>query len=387
MSGLRSWTRKVSIAGLSLLIAGSLIQAAPIASAAGAGTAIAQKEEPEQAVYVEELPNGEAIGARLSKFIAKELKLTSQQIDDMGTVPMMEVSLGGLPTGYTREFVALTYDEDGIELLLLAADAKAEKFTLLARASEGADEEWLFINTSKLNVTYEGNRLNVWSQAPFRAFSSLAVLEWNGQSLRVVSHEYDDPTQRFYDKKSELIKKKDIKGLLAQEAEGWVEYPGFYQEYYELAGPALLLSYDKALALYKKDVKTAIRYLDYGLRQYGDTFMIDHAVGKVTKAEIVGEPDAFNPPTIGFDKYVAILNDYAYFLTLAGRNKEAKPILANIIKLAPSRVVAYLNLADAEWSLGQKAAAKGHYKQYWKLLGSKAAKVAPKRVQERIKAK
>lgn len=386
MSGLLSWTRKVATAGLSLIMAGSLIQAAPIASAAGAGTAVTQNE-PSQAVYVEELPNGEAIGAAMSKFIAKELKLTNQEIADRGTVPMMEVSLGGLPTGYTREFVAFIYDEDGIELLLLAADAKAAQFTLLARASEGTDEGWLFINTSKLNVTYQGSRLNVWSQAPFRAFSSLAVLEWDGKTLRVLSHEYDDPTQRFYDKKRELIKKKDIKGLLAQEAEGWVEYPGFYQEYYELAEPALLLSYDKALALHKKDVKTAIRYLDYGLRQYGDTYMIDYTSGKVTKAEIVGEPDAFNPPTIGFDKYVAILNDYAYFLTLAGRNKEAKPILANIIELVPGRVVAYLNLADAEWSLGQKAAAKSHYKQYWKLLGSKAAKVAPKRVQERIKAK
>lgn len=387
MLWLKSWTRKVSIAGLGLVIAGLLIQAAPEATAAGAGTAVTQKE-PAQAIYVEELPNGEAIGAGLSRFIAKELKLTNQEISDMGTVPMMEVSLGGLPTGYTREFAAFIYTDDaGIELLLLAADAKATQFTLLARASEGTDEGSLFINTAKLNVTYQGNRLNVWSQAPFRAFSSSAELEWNGKSLRVLSHEYDDPTQRFYDVKRKLIEKKDMKGLLAQEAEGWVEYPGFYQEYYELAGPALLLSYDKAIALYKKDVKTAIQYLDYGLRQYGDTYLIDYAGGKVTKAEIAGEPDAFNPPTVGFDKYVAILNDYAYFLTLAGRNKEAKPILANIIKLVPGRVVAYLNLADAEWSLGQKAAAKGHYKQYWKLLGSKAAKVAPKRVQERMNAK
>ncbi|WP_027086450.1 tetratricopeptide repeat protein [Cohnella panacarvi] len=386
MAGIKSWTRKVSIAALGLAIAGALIQVAPIARAAGAGTAVIQKE-PEQAVYVEDLPNGEAIAAALSKFIAKEMKPANQETADWGTVPMMEVSLGGLPTGYTRAFAAFIYTGDEIELLLLAANAKATQFTLLARVSGGTDEGSLFINTSKLNVTYQRDRLNVWSQAPFRAFSSLAVLEWNGKTLRVLSHEYDDPTQRFYDAKRKLIEKKDMKGLLAQEAEGWVEYPGFYQEYYELAGPALLLSYDKALAFYNKDVKTAIRYLDYGLRQYGDTYLIDYAGGKVTIAEIVGEPDAFNPPTIGFDKYVVILNDYAYFLTLAGRNKEAKPILANLIKLVPGRVVAYLNLADAEWSLGQKTAAKGHYKQYWKLLGSKAAKVAPKRVQERMNAK
>ena len=387
MTRLKSWTRNVSIAGLSLLIAGSLMQSSPIASAAGAGTAATQKQ-PTQAAYVEDLPNGDAIGAALSKFIAKEIGLTSDEIADGGIVPIMEVSLGGLPTGYTREFVTFVYtDYERIELLLMAAEAKATQVTLLARASEGTDEGSLFINTAKLNVTYQGNRLNVWSQAPFRAFSSSALLEWNGKALRVLSHEYDDPTQRFYDTKRELIKKKDMKGLLAQEAEGWVEYPGFYQDYYELAGPALLLSYDKALALYKKDVKTAIQYLDYGLRQYEDTYLIDYAGGKLTKVEIVGEPDAFNPPTVGFDKYVAILNDYAYFLTLAGRNKEAKPILANIIKLAPGRVVAYLNLADAEWSLGQKSAAKTHYKQYWKLLGSKAAKVAPARVQERMNAK
>lgn len=389
MTKLKKWARRVAIAGLSFIIAGALIQTAPVASAAGAGTAVSQKE-PEQAVYIDELPNGKAIGSAIGGFIAEELELSDEESEDMGDIPTMEVSVGGLPSGFTREFVSFTYsDEDGIELWLIATDAKVSNLTMLARISQDDDEDYLFINTSKLSVTYQGNRIQVWTQAPFRAFASEAELEWDGKTLNVMSHEYDDPTQRFYDKKRELIAKKDITGLLAQggEGDGWVEYPGFYAEYYELAGPALLLSYDKAIALYKKDVRTAVKYLEYGLDQYGDTYWIDYAGGKLTRTDIVGEPDAFNPPTVSFDKYIAILNDYAYFLSLAGRNKEAKPILANIISLVPGRTVAYLNLADVEWTLGQKTAAKAHYKQYWKLLGSKAANVAPKRVQERIKAK
>ncbi|WP_372631276.1 tetratricopeptide repeat protein [Cohnella sp.] len=72
---------------------------------------------------------------------------------------------------------------------------------------------------------------------------------------------------------------------------------------------------------------------------------------------------------------------------MTGQNKKAKPVLANVVKLVPSRTVAYLNLADVEWALGQRSAAKSHYKIYWKQLGSKASSIALKRVQERINSK
>lgn len=386
MSALKRGAGSLWIAGLCLAIAGLLVQAPQVVLAAGSEGAV--QSEPSVPIYLSELANGDEIGEALTEFISSELKLSEEEASELDTTRMMEVSLGGLPPGYTREFVSFVYsEEEGIELLLLAADGKAAKITLLGRASASGEGEALFVNTAKLEVWYKESSLIVWSQAPFRAFESNAELEWNGKTLQVVSHDYGDPTQEYYDRKRELIEKKDMKGLIAQSAEGWVEYPGFYSDYYELAGPALLLSYDKALASYKKDVKTAIQYMEYGLEQYGDTYLIEYAGGKVTKTDIVGEPDAFYPPSVSFDKFVAILNDYAYFLSLAGRNKEAKPILTNMITLVPGRVVAYLNLADVEWALGQKAAAKTHYKHYLKLLGSKAAKVAPKRVQERINAK
>ncbi|MFD0672895.1 type IV pilus biogenesis/stability protein PilW [Cohnella sp. GCM10027633] len=383
MSVRQRMTRKSIIAGIALALAFASVPVQPARSAIAA-PAVAASKAVKQPIDVDDV----AIAEKLFGFIAEELKLSEAEASELDASRLMEVFLGGVPAGYARQFVSFVYrEETGIELLLLAADANLTRMRLLGSA-DSSEEGALFINMGKLELSTDNDRLIVWTQAPFRAFESNAELQWNGEKLIVAVHEYDDPSQAYFDKKGELIRKKDIAGLLRLDETDAASYPAFYQEYFELAGPALLLSHQKALGFYQQDLKTAIRYLAYGLGQYADAFGVRYEDGKLTKADIVGSSEEFAmQPTIGFGKYVAILNDYAYFLTLAGRNKEAKPLLANVVKLAPDRVVAYLNLADAEWALGLKADAKTHYKQYWKLLGSKAAKVAPKRVQERIKAK
>jgi hypothetical protein len=80
-------------------------------------------------------------------------------------------------------------------------------------------------------------------------------------------------------------------------------------------------------------------------------------------------------------------NDIAYFLEQLQLYKESIFLLEKIIKYSPTRVVAYLNIADSYWGNNQEAEAKKHYKKYLELMKSqnKDLNKILKRVNERIK--
>ncbi|BBI35748.1 hypothetical protein KCTCHS21_51470 [Cohnella abietis] len=335
-----------------------------------------------------QLKDGKKLTKPLLNFITKALDLSKEETSLLNIDLFYEVDLGGLPTGYTRQFVALFYHSEGIELVLLASNADASKIKLLDRA-QSSDEGSLFVNTAKLEISTNKNQIEVWTQYPFRASYTKAVLEWSSNKLKVISHEYGDPTAEFFDKKKSLLRNKDILGLIDLENSEDPFYPSAYEGNYTLGAPTLVLAHQKALAIHKKNIKAAISYLEYGFSQYSYGYgPFGYSDGTVTKEDFVAsEYDSYPESRMSLNVYVGIYNDYGYFLSLDGRNKEAKLVLSNVIKLVPTRTVAYLNIADVEWTLGQKTAAKEHYKQYIKLLGSKATSIAPKRVQERLKAK
>ncbi len=81
------------------------------------------------------------------------------------------------------------------------------------------------------------------------------------------------------------------------------------------------------------------------------------------------------------------LNDIAYYLTESRAYKEAIFLLEQIIEQYPDRVVAYLNLADAQWGFDDKEEAKNNYNTYISLMKSQGKDLSriPKRVYERIK--
>jgi len=78
-------------------------------------------------------------------------------------------------------------------------------------------------------------------------------------------------------------------------------------------------------------------------------------------------------------------NDIAYYLEEAKIYEEAIFILKSIIKKEPNRVVAYLNLADSYWAIGNQELAKENYKKYIELMKSqnKDLKKIPRYVWER----
>lgn len=83
-------------------------------------------------------------------------------------------------------------------------------------------------------------------------------------------------------------------------------------------------------------------------------------------------------------RLVGQFNDYGFYLEQAKRYKDAIDVLSQVTDVDPGRIVAYLNLADAEYALGQKKDAAGNYAEYRKRM-IKAGKQAliPARVEAR----
>ncbi|MCA8116965.1 tetratricopeptide repeat protein [Burkholderia cepacia] len=84
------------------------------------------------------------------------------------------------------------------------------------------------------------------------------------------------------------------------------------------------------------------------------------------------------------DILISSLNDYAYALQLVKRNGEAVSVLETVLSVAPNRAVAWLNIADSYWDMGDSQKARPAYKKYVDLMtrSGNAAKI-PARVNDR----
>lgn len=78
-------------------------------------------------------------------------------------------------------------------------------------------------------------------------------------------------------------------------------------------------------------------------------------------------------------------NDLGFFLEQGEKYAEAVNVLEEVVKVAPERTVAYINLGDAYWGLKNKENATGSYREYIKFMkkNGKENKI-PKRVLERV---
>jgi tetratricopeptide (TPR) repeat protein len=87
------------------------------------------------------------------------------------------------------------------------------------------------------------------------------------------------------------------------------------------------------------------------------------------------------------EKNVKEYNDIAYYLSEKNNNNESIFLLNKIINQFPNHIVAYLNLGDSYWSIGNSEEAKKVYQKYISLMKSQAKDLnkIPKRVYDRIK--
>lgn len=85
-------------------------------------------------------------------------------------------------------------------------------------------------------------------------------------------------------------------------------------------------------------------------------------------------------------KNVSIYNDIAFYLGEGHNYNSSLYILKKIIKIYPNRIVAYLNIADVYWEIGNKDHAKVYYQEYISRMGKIGKKsIIPKRVFQRVR--
>ncbi|RON51136.1 hypothetical protein BK665_20335 [Pseudomonas frederiksbergensis] len=133
----------------------------------------------------------------------------------------------------------------------------------------------------------------------------------------------------------------------------------------------LAANFDQALAAYKKGDKDKFNeVMSYFLVGGGE----DSACA----------PEAYVVGKYYFSKNPGWSNDLGFLFEESGHYGEAVELLSYVIANHPDRTVAYLNLADAYWGLGNKKQAAENYNKYNSLMiqSGKTAKV-PKRVIER----
>lgn len=87
---------------------------------------------------------------------------------------------------------------------------------------------------------------------------------------------------------------------------------------------------------------------------------------------------------VHYKNYLIMFNDIGYYLEQSGLYEEAIYILEKIIEAYPERTVAYINLGDAYWGMGNYIKAKESYKVYIKQMKNKGKEnIIPKRVLKR----
>ncbi|PZX01904.1 hypothetical protein DFS28_101251 [Pseudomonas sp. 478] len=131
------------------------------------------------------------------------------------------------------------------------------------------------------------------------------------------------------------------------------------------------INFDQALAAYKKLDKEKFNELMSYFLVSGDE---DSACA----------PETYVVGKYYFPKNPGWSNDLGFLFEESGHYGEAVELLSYIVANNPDRVVAYLNLADSYWGLGNKKQAAENYKKYTSLMvqSGKNAKI-PKRVIER----
>ncbi|WP_265534752.1 tetratricopeptide repeat protein [Pseudomonas saponiphila] len=102
-------------------------------------------------------------------------------------------------------------------------------------------------------------------------------------------------------------------------------------------------------------------------------------------ASSVCQPSAYMVKKYYFPQKIEWSNNLGFLLEQSGYYSEAVEILEYIVLKNPTRMVAYLNLADSYWGMGNKKQAAANYEKYRVLMMERGLiEGIPNRVRERI---
>lgn len=327
-----------------------------------------------RALYQGEGDN-DVLRAKIAQLMQRELSIADLDKEWYGINRMLEISLPNMPAWVDRQ-VLIAYR--GV-LFLVGADRKLERIEPLAR-TKGE----VYVNIAKFDAFVSGAKLTVWSQRPYTASELVAIVQWNGSQLDVVSTKYSDPTADYYEAMAKLLQSGKIEEAMAVEKA--VFYPGAYEGYYKIPQLALLKAHENALDKYRAgDAAAAAKVLKWGLDQY----LTVQEAGPLS-TDMLGRLRCLTEPStspgqayrVDLHEFIAAFNDYAFFLAEMGQSADSEIYLKKVAEMAPDRMVVYINLGDICWGSGKYTEAKEYYRRYLNLLGDE--KEAPQRVWDRI---
>ncbi|MFA6430976.1 MAG: tetratricopeptide repeat protein [Candidatus Margulisiibacteriota bacterium] len=277
--------------------------------------------------------------------------------------------------------VMLAGDKEGFALYLFAATPDYKSAKYLAGSSGS-----VAINIAKFDISTKGDQIAIWSQRPYSADEQTTVLKWDGKKLSIIGEKGSDPSLKYFEKMKKLVADGKLEEAMKSKEE--VFYPSAYSEYYEVPSLIIKGTHKYALTQYRQGkTKAAIEVLKWGIDEYL-TLQLNAtlSIKNINNLEelLVPATDIREKYRIPKEEFAAILNDYAFFLSQNGKNKDAEKYLEVVVEFDPNRTVALLNIGDVCWALGKKDAAIDYYNRYLEYMGTNNPKI-PKRVLDRVK--
>jgi hypothetical protein len=220
------------------------------------------------------------------------------------------------------------------------------------------------VNLAKLDVESDHKNIYVSYEYPSKTVRVIQGIAWDGKTLTTVSGETEDPSSDAVDLYKEIAVNgtRDQFQKAVKEHKLEVMYPWNYFNSDYIA-EIIAAVHQKALSDYHHDrLSEAIARLDLGLDCAEDLARLKYSAPQdsVRWVGLFASKDMELRP----QQYIPAVNDYGYFLQKAGQDRSAATILRAVIKCDPKRTVAYLNLADSLWNLGDTKEAKSCYRQY-----------------------
>ncbi len=275
---------------------------------------------------------------------------------------------------------------DGHELKLIGITDNNTQF-VIARTKPKKDEVYGKVD----DYDCKGNTISISEKWPFTNFYTDRVYKWDGTKLQQIKITTHDSSSAAVDDALNKALNRNLQEAVS--VLGSVLYPRHYLGC-ETIEDFLKKGHKATLSIQKtKGFEPAATALE-------NTFELMVAVAAYKYDDdplFVPDPklstpipnrwlETFKHCKISTSKYIVALNDYGFFLQQAGQNDKAVGILQLVVSEDPKRIVAYLNLADAYWSLGKLQEAIDNYRRYEKLMvDSQKADKVPAKVKERLK--
>ena len=199
-----------------------------------------------------------------------------------------------------------------------------------------------------------GNTVRIIEKQAFSTLFTTQIYKWTGKNLRHVKTIIEDTNANLID--SALS--EALKGNLIEAYDHLNEvqhYPRYYLgcgtiEHFLEEGHKASLSLRKTKG-FKQAAVALENTFELMVKAYNCSFISETEISTPIPNRWL---ETFKHCEISTSKYVPALNDYGFFLQQTGQNDKAANILLLVVSEDPKRTVAYLNLADAYWSLGKR---------------------------------